>query len=144
MLRAIHGRICAMPIHDRLAEYLAEHPIAQDEREAVVTLMLVTMYADKKLTLEENATLQRYEKLIKWDSGMSLGYFFGNTIATVRSAMRDDAKLETLIQESCRKIHSDAIRTLTIKACNDMTGADFKREASELAVLKRIVAALGG
>ncbi|MBA3700580.1 MAG: hypothetical protein H0W78_17165 [Planctomycetes bacterium] len=133
-----------MPIHDRLAEYLAEHPIAQDEREAVVTLMLVTMYADKKLTLEENATLQRYEKLIKWDSGMSLGYFFGNTIATVRSAMRDDAKLETLIQESCRKIHSDAIRTLTIKACNDMTGADFKREASELAVLKRIVAALGG
>jgi hypothetical protein len=133
-----------MPIHDRLAEYLAEHPIAQEEREGLVTLMLVAMYADKKLTLEENATLHRYERLIKWDSGMSLGYFFSNTIATVRSAMRDDEKLEVLIRDACRKIHSDAVRTLTIKACNDMTGADFKREASELAVLKRIVAALGG
>ena len=132
-----------MPIHDRLAAFLAENPIAQDEREALVTLMLVAMYADKKLTLEENATLRRYEKLIKWDSGMSLGYFFSNTIATVRSAMRDEAKLDAVIGEACRKIRSDAVRTLTIKACNDMTGADFKREASEIIILKRIVAALG-
>lgn len=133
-----------MPIHDRLAEYLAEHPIAQDEREAVVTLMLVTMYADKKLTLEENATLRRYEKLIKWDSGMSLGYFFSNTIAAVRSAMRDEAKLSTLLSDTYKRIHSEAIRTLTIKACNDMVGADFKRDASEMALLKRIVTGLGG
>lgn len=133
-----------MPIHDRLADYLAEHPIAQDEREAVVTLMLVTMYADKKLTLEENATLHRYEKLIKWDSGMSLGYFFSNTIVTVRSAMRDETKLSALLADTCARIHSEAIRTLTIKACNDMAGADFKRETSELALLKRIVDGLGG
>lgn len=132
-----------MPIQDRLAEYLAEHPIDQSEREALITLMLVAMYADKKLTLEENATLRRYEKLIKWDSGISLGYFFGNTIATVRSAMRDDTKLGTLIKDTCQRIRSDSIRTLTIKACNDMTGADFKRDASETALLKRIVAALG-
>lgn len=132
-----------MPIHDRLAAYLAEHPIAQEEREAVVTLMLVTMYADKKLTLEENATLRRYEQLIKWDSGMSLGYFFSNTIALVRSAMRDEAKLSTLLTDTCGRIRSEAIRTLTIKACNDMAGADFKREASELALLKRIVDGLG-
>ena len=133
-----------MPIHDRLAEYLAEHPIAQDEREAVVTLMLVTMYADKKLTLEENATLHRYEKLIKWDSGMSLGYFFSNAIAAVRSAMRDEDKLNTLLGDAFKRIHSEAIRTLTIKACNDVAGADFKREASEQALLKRIVTGLGG
>lgn len=133
-----------MSIHDSLAAYLAEHPIAQDEREAVVTLMLVTMYADKKLTLEENTTLRRYEKLIKWDSGMSLSYFFSNTIAAVRSAMRDEAKLNAMLADAFKRIHSDAIRTLTIKACNDMVGADFKREASEMALLKRIVTGLGG
>ncbi|HEX3132019.1 MAG TPA: hypothetical protein VHX44_00380 [Planctomycetota bacterium] len=133
-----------MSTHDSLVTYLAEHPIAQDEREAVVTLMLVTMYADKKLTLEENATLRRYEKLIKWDSGMSLSYFFSNTIAAVRSAMRDEAKLSALLANAFKRIHSDAIRTLTIKACNDMVGADFKREASEMDLLKRIVTGLGG
>jgi len=133
-----------MPIHDQLATFLAEHPIAQDEREAVLTLMLVTMYADKKLTLEENATLRRYEKLIKWDSGMSLDYFFSNTIAAVRSAMRDEAKLSAMLADAYKRIHSEAIRTLTIKACNDMVGADFKRDASETALLKRIVAGLGG
>jgi uncharacterized tellurite resistance protein B-like protein len=133
-----------MPIHDRLATYLAEYPIAQEEREALITLMLVAMYADKKLTLEENTTLRRYENLIKWDSGMSLGYFFSNTIAAVRSAMRDDAKLDAYIADACRRIKSEAIRTLTIKACNDMTGADHKREPSEVAILNRIVAALGG
>ncbi len=132
-----------MPIQDRLAAYLAEHPIAQGEREALVTLMLVAMYADKKLTLEENATLHRYEKLIKWDSGMSLGYFFSNTIATVRSAMRDEAKLDALIKGACQRITSEAIRMLTIKACNDMAGADFRRDPAEIAMLKRIVTALG-
>lgn len=133
-----------MPIHDRLAAYLAEHPIDQQEREAVVTLMLVTMYADKKLTLEENSTLHRYEKLIKWDSGMSLGYFFSNTIAAVRSAMRDEDKLAALLDNAYARIKSDAIRALTIKACHDMVGADFKRDPSEIALLKRIIAGLGG
>ena len=133
-----------MAIHDPLATYLAEFSIAQEEREALITLMLVTMYADKKLTLEENATLQRYEKLIKWESGMSLGYFFSNTIAAVRSAMRDDAKLDAFITNACRQITSEAIRTLTIKACNDMISADYKREASEIAILNRIVTALSG
>lgn len=133
-----------MSIHDRLAEYLAEHPIIQEEREALITLMLVTMYADKKLTLEENTTLRRYEKLIKWESGMSLSYFFSNTIAAVRSAMRDDAKLDAFITDACRRITSESIRTLTIKACNDMISADYKREVSEVAILNRIVAGLGG
>ncbi len=133
-----------MPIHDRLAEYLAEHPIDQAEREAVITLMLVTMYADKKLMLEENATLRRYEKLIKWESGRSLSDFFGNTIATVRSAMRDEAKLTALITGACDRIGSEAIRTLTIKACNDMAAADFKKDSSEQLLLARIVSGLGG
>jgi uncharacterized tellurite resistance protein B-like protein len=133
-----------MPIHDQLVVYLADNPISQDEREAVVTLMLVTMYADKRLTLEENATLRRYEKVIKWESGRSLSDFFGNTIATVRSAMRDENKLTELINGACDRIHSEAIRTLTIKACNDMVGADFKREISEKVLLQRIVTTLGG
>lgn len=132
-----------MPIQDQLAAFLAAHPITQDEREALLTLMLVAMYADKKLTLEENATLHRYEKLITWESGISLSHFFSNTIATVRSAMRDEARIEALVGDCCKRIHSEAIRTLTIKACNDIAGADFKREASELSVLMRIVRHLG-
>ncbi len=132
-----------MPIQDQLATFLAAHPIDQDEREAVITLMVIAMYADKKLTLEENATLHRYEKLLKWESGISLSHFFSNTIAAVRSAMRDEAKLDVLVGDCCKRIRSEAIRTLTIKACNDMTGADFKREASELSVLMRIVRHLG-
>ncbi len=133
-----------MPLHDRLAEFLAAHPIAQDEREAVITLMLVTMYADKKLTLEENATLHRYERLIKWGSGRSLSDFFGNTIATVRSAMRDEAKLTALLADACARIHGEAIRTLTIKACNDMAAADFTKDSAEQLLLARIVRGLGG
>ena len=75
---------------------------------------------------------------------MSLSYFFSNTIAAVRSAMRDEAKLNTLLGEAYNRIHSEAIRTLTIKACNDIVGADFKRDASEVDLLKRIVTGLGG
>jgi uncharacterized tellurite resistance protein B-like protein len=132
-----------MPIQDQLASFLAAHPIEQDEREAVITLMVVLMYADKKLTLEENATLRHYEKLLKWESGISLGHFFSNTIAAVRSAMRDEAKIDALVGDCCKRIHSEAIRTLAIKACNDMAGADFKRDASELSMMMRIVRHLG-
>jgi hypothetical protein len=49
-----------------------------------------------------------------------------------------------LLNDAYGRIKSDAIRALTIKACNDMVGADFKRDQSEVALLKRIVTGLGG
>ena len=58
--------------------------------------------------------------------------------------MRDEAKLNALLGDAYKRIRSDAIRLLTIKACNDIVDADFKRDASEVTLLKRIVTGLGG
>ncbi len=129
---------------DPLAAYLNEHTITQDEREAVIILMLIIMYADRRLTLEENTTLRHYEKVIKWDSDRSLSDFFGNRISEIRSAMRTDNKLSDLIASTCARIKSDNIKTLTIKACNEMAEADSVKDEDERFLITAIVNTLEG
>lgn len=133
-----------MALTDPLADFLQAHPITQDQREAVIILMLVIMYADKKLTLEENTTLRHYEKVIKWDSERSLSDFFANRIAEIRTAMRTDNQLSDLLEKTCARITDDNVKTITIKACNDMAAADHIKDADERFLIEAIVNTLQG
>ena len=101
--------------------------------------MLIIMYADKKLTLEENATLRHYEKIMKWESDRSLSDFFSNRIAEIRSVMRDPTRLATYIETACARISHQDIKSLVIKACNDMATSDFNKDNEEKFLLEAIV-----
>jgi uncharacterized tellurite resistance protein B-like protein len=128
-----------MAFTDPLAAFVQAHPISQNEREALIILMLIIMYADKKLTLEENSTLRHYEKIMKWESDRSLGDFFSNRIAEIRSVMRDPTRLATYIQTACARISQKDIKLLVIKACNDMATSDFNKDNEEKFLLEAIV-----
>jgi hypothetical protein len=128
-----------MAITDPLAIYLQNHPISQDEREAVILLMLVIMYADKRLTLDENATLRAYEKVIRWEADTSLSDFFTNRIFEIRSAMRDESKLSELLKTTCARIQQQEIKTLTMQACHDMAAADHLNDANERQLIAAII-----
>lgn len=128
-----------MAFTDPLAAFVQAHPISQNEREALIILMLIIMYADKKLTLEENATLRHYEKIMKWESDRSLSDFFSNRIAEIRSVMRDPTRLATYIETACARILHQDIKSLVIKACNDMASSDFNKDNEEKFLLEAIV-----
>ncbi len=128
-----------MAFTDPLAAFVQAHPISQNEREALIILMLIIMYADKKLTLEENATLRHYEKIMKWESDRSLSDFFSNRIAEIRSVMRDPTRLATYIETACARISHQDIKSLVIKACNDMATSDFNKDNEEKFLLEAIV-----
>ena len=128
-----------MAFTDPLAAFVQAHPISQNEREALIILMLIIMYEDKKLTLEENATLRHYEKIMKWESDRSLSDFFSNRIAEIRSVMRDPTRLATYIETACARISHQDIKSLVIKACNDMATSDFNKDNEEKFLLEAIV-----
>ncbi len=128
-----------MAFTDPLAAFVQAHPISQNEREGLIILMLIIMYADKKLTLEENATLRHYEKIMKWESDRSLSDFFSNRIAEIRSVMRDSTRLATYIETACARISHQDIKSLVIKACNDMATSDFNKDNEEKFLLEAIV-----
>jgi hypothetical protein len=128
-----------MAFTDPLAKYIQAHPLSQDERESTIILMLIIMYADKKLTLEENSTLRHYEKILKWESGRSLSDFFSNRIVEIRSVMRDHERLSTYIENTCARVKDTMVKSLVIKACNDMAASDFKKGSEEAFLLEAIV-----
>jgi uncharacterized tellurite resistance protein B-like protein len=124
---------------DPLVTFIQSHPLTQDERESIIILMLIIMYADKKLTLEENSTLRHYEKMMKWESDRSLSDFFSNRISEIRSVMRDEARLSTYIENTCARIVHDNIKGFVMKACNDMAAADAFKDKEEAFLLEAIV-----
>jgi len=128
-----------MAFTDPLAAYVQAHPLSQNERESIIILMLIIMYADKKLTLEENSTLRHYEQIMTWESGRSLSDFLSNRIAEIRSVMRDDKRLTTYIKAACARITHNDIKSLVIKACNDMATADLNKDNSEKWLLEAVV-----
>jgi uncharacterized tellurite resistance protein B-like protein len=128
---------------DHFAQHLTAQHLTQAQREAIIRLMVLTMYADKRLTLEENSVLTYYEQALKWESGISLRHFFSNVVAEVRKAMHDDDRRNRLVAEVCATLTANGVQALALKACNDMANADRDKTPDERLLLQQIAEALG-
>ena len=55
---------------------IAKLDVTQDEREAIIELMIMTMYSDKNIKLAEDEVIKEYASNIKWESPLSSYHFF--------------------------------------------------------------------
>jgi hypothetical protein len=69
----------------------------QEQREALIDLLLVGMYADNMLSLAEDQFLHSEFDGLTWESGISCGAYVDNAIHKVRDALTDSEKREALL-----------------------------------------------
>lgn len=103
---------------------LAKSESHQDEREATIELMIMTMYVDKSLKIEENEAINQYLSNITWESPLSVRQYLGKATAEVRSALSDTDKRKALLEKISSKLGTREVKQQALKACHDLAAAD--------------------
>ncbi|MGB3652933.1 MAG: hypothetical protein WBA41_17190 [Rivularia sp. (in: cyanobacteria)] len=113
---------------------IANLDVTQNEREAIVELMMMVMYSDKTLKLAEDEAIKEYTNSIKWESPLSLEFYFGKVTPKIRTALADKEKMNAFLKDVNNRINSEAVKSQVLKLCNDlaMADAEFSSEEKEL------------
>ena len=124
-------------LHSSLSK-IAKQDVSQNEREAIIELMMMTMYSDKTLKLSEDEVIQEYTSSIKWESPLSLDFYFAKITPKIRAALADKEKMNTFLQEINNRIETEAIKSQVLKLCNDLAMADEEFSVEEKELLEKI------
>lgn len=113
---------------------IAKQDLTQNEREAIIELMMMTMYSDKNLKLAEDELIQKYVSNIKWESPLSLDFYFGKVTPKIRTALQDKSKMNAFLIDINNRLESEAVKSQVLQLCNDLAiaDADFSSEEKEL------------
>jgi uncharacterized tellurite resistance protein B-like protein len=110
----------------------------QKQREAMVDLLIWTMYADNVLTLPENEKIDQVTDEMEWKSATSAQQYIYASIAKVREALDDPEKAELLLDDISERLNSDDMRMRTYEACRDLASVDGEVADKEMHFLNAV------
>ncbi|MEM6401113.1 MAG: hypothetical protein AAF757_12905 [Cyanobacteria bacterium P01_D01_bin.116] len=113
---------------------IAKQDVTQNEREAIIELMMMVMYSDKTLKLSEDEAIKEYTNNIKWESPLSLEFYYGKVTPKIRKALADEENMNALLEDINFRIESEIVKAQVLLVCNDlaMADSDFSSEEKEL------------
>lgn len=124
-LRALFGKITA-------------GEAAQHQREAMIDLLIWTMYADGRLALPENDKIDSLAEELPWDSVTPFQQYLNTSIARVRSVLADEEKSDELLGDIYGRLRDDEMRTRAFRACRDLAQVDGEVDEAESVFLDTV------
>ena len=116
--------------------------LRQSEREAIVDLLHLCLYADAHIGLQESDHLSAVVERIGWDPNLSFSSYEARSIADARRARLDEAVRKDFIAYAAQRLASTASKTLALSLCSDLMAADGTQER-ESQLLTEIRSLLG-
>ena len=115
--------------------------LAQSEREAIVDLLHLCLYADAHISLKEGEFISEVVEVIGWDQNLSFSAYEARSIAAARAAKTDDSQKKEFIEFASSRLKAPASRSLALQLCADLFSADATqdREAALLAQLRALL-----
>jgi hypothetical protein len=115
--------------------------LLQSEREAIIDLLHLCLYADAHISLNEGDFISNVVKKIGWDTNLSFSAYEARSIAAARAAKTDDVSKKDFIDYAASRLASKASKSLAVSLCNDLFSSDGTkdREAGLLAQIRGIV-----
>jgi hypothetical protein len=98
--------------------------LAQSEREAIVDLLHLLLYADNHLSLKEGRFIADVVEVIGWDLNLSFSSYEARSIAAARAARADEKSKVNFIEHARARLESTASRELALNLCGDLAAAD--------------------
>ncbi len=117
---------------------IAKQDVTQNEREAIIELLMLIMYSDKSLKLAEDEAIKEYTDNIKWESPLSLEFYFSKVTPKIRKAVADEENMNALLEEINFRIESELVKAQVLLACNDLAMADSEFSPEEKELLENI------
>ena len=114
----------------------------QTQNEALVRLMLLARYQDKKLSLSEQDAFNRSLQKIEWHSVTDITLFTLREIASERKDLETPEKTETFIQQQCVLFNSSEAKNQCLAVLRQIAAAD-EHDPRESQFIHQVEAALG-
>ncbi len=116
-------------------------PLPQSEREAIVDLLHLCLYADAHLSLREGQFISDVVDVIGWDTNLSFSAYEQRSIAAARAARADEKSKKEFIEYAATRLGSPASKDLAVSLCADLFSADgtSDREAGLLMQIRALV-----
>ncbi len=113
-------------------------PLSQTEREAIVDLLHLCLYADAHVSLKEGDFISDVVDVIGWDRNLSFSAYESRSIASARAAKTDEVSKKEFVEFATSRLKSPGSRSLALQLCADLFAADttLDREAALLAQLR--------
>jgi len=121
-----------------------EQSQVDEEHQAIVDLLVLTVYADERVSQEEMEALARFDvEHQDWDGGdFSVAEYLGPSIAKVRTAVGSPQEVDQLLTEAAAKITTPALREAVPGYCEGVAQADGQLSVDEVGVIAKIRQAL--
>ncbi|MFZ2657041.1 MAG: TerB family tellurite resistance protein [Victivallales bacterium] len=103
----------------------------QNQNEAIIELLVWTMYVDKSIMLIEDEKISQYIDKTNWKSGITSEDFLKSAIARVRNAVANPAKASELIASISKRLDCPDVKNKALKACKALAEADGKLSDEE-------------
>src|SRR3954465_14659956 len=103
-----------------------EQSQVDEEHQAVVDLLVLTVYADERVSQEEMEALARFDvEHQDWDGGdFSVTEYLGPSTAKVRAAVASPREVDQFLTEVAAKITPPALREAVPGYCEAVAQAD--------------------
>lgn len=113
--------------------------LQQDEREAIVDLLHLCLYADAHISLKESEFIADVVRAVGWNPNMDFASYEARSIAAARAARADEHTKEEFLHEAAARLKSPASKKLATDVCRDLCSADgmAPREESLIQAIER-------
>lgn len=116
--------------------------LAQSEREAIVDLLHLCLYADAHISLREGEFIADVVDVIGWDENQSFASYESRSIAGARAVRTDEIQRKTFIDDAASRLQSTEAKQLALDLCQDLCAADGV-DSRETTFLTQIRSSLG-
>lgn len=118
--------------------YIGRRADAQLQREAMIDLMIWTMYADKLLSLPENEKIDQMTEEMEWKSPTPPSQYVMIAISKIRDVLEDEAKAAEEMDSIYERLGTDDMRRDAYTVCRDLARADGEVADEEVNFLNTI------
>jgi uncharacterized tellurite resistance protein B-like protein len=118
--------------------------LVQPQREAIIDLLLVSMYADNRIATSEDEMLETELYAFSWESGISPENFLNASTARIRAALVDEAKTQALLESIRQRLGSAAAKQRALALCDKLLQSDQNSSEAETNFQKRVKGLLSG
>lgn len=97
---------------------------SQTQKEALVDLCLLGMYADNLLSLAEQAFIEDKFENLQWESGIPFRGYLQRTIPKIRLARDDSKKVQQMLEDIKERLGSDEYKQKSFEVLNKLLATD--------------------
>ena len=115
----------------------------QDQREAIVDLLLLAMYADNKLTFKEDEFFKAETHRFAWDSVLTLDNYIDDATVKVRNALQAAMDRKEFLASIAARLSDPNVRDRALELCERLLICDEEGRDQEVVFFREISDALG-